>query len=139
QGVVLRALPSASTWRTPGTLALALIAVALVWPLAVVASRRASLWLLALAWVLVAVGGVGAVRGFASAGSGGGTTARRATDATDARPNVILITIDTLRADHLTCYGYTRPTTPVLDALAAEGVLFSRAYSQSSWTKPATA
>ena len=55
------------------------------------------------------------------------------------RPNVLLVVIDTLRADHLACYGYGRPTSPVLDGLAARGVLFEQAYAQSSWTKPSTA
>jgi len=50
--------------------------------------------------------------------------------------NVILIVIDALRADHLGCYGYKRNTSPQLDALAREGVLFKNCYSQSSWTKP---
>ncbi|HWP64996.1 MAG TPA: sulfatase, partial [Candidatus Limnocylindria bacterium] len=54
-------------------------------------------------------------------------------------PNVLVVLIDTLRADHLGCYGYTRPTSPAIDAFAREGVLFRRAYSQSTWTKPATA
>jgi len=53
------------------------------------------------------------------------------------RPNVILITIDTLRADRLSCYGYTRETTPFLDQLARDGIRFSRAYSNASWTAPA--
>jgi len=140
QGVALRALPSASTWRTPVVLALALLAVALVWPLRRVATRPAPVWLLGLGWALVAVGAVGAVRGFTHAATpANGGAGRAATEAAGARPNVLLITIDTLRADHLTSYGYTRPTSPVLDGLAAEGVLFARAYSQSSWTKPATA
>ena len=52
------------------------------------------------------------------------------------RPNVLLISIDTLRADHLSCYGYIRPTSPNIDRLAREGTLFSRAYSASSWTIP---
>jgi arylsulfatase len=43
--------------------------------------------------------------------------------------NVILITIDTLRADHLGAYGYTRPTSPRIDALAKSGALFERAYT----------
>jgi len=55
---------------------------------------------------------------------------------TPSRPNVVLISIDTLRADHLSCYGYPRPTTPNIDRLAREGTLFARAYSSSSWTIP---
>ncbi len=50
---------------------------------------------------------------------------------------VILITIDTLRADRLGCYGARRVRTPSLDRLAAESTLFERAYSPSPWTKPA--
>jgi len=50
---------------------------------------------------------------------------------------VILVSIDTLRADHLGCYGYPRPTSPVLDAIAAQGVLFEDVFSPSPWTLPA--
>ena len=50
---------------------------------------------------------------------------------------VLLISIDTLRADHLGCYGYERPTSPHIDALAAGGVLFEDAISPSPWTLPA--
>ena len=50
--------------------------------------------------------------------------------------HVVLLVVDTLRADRLSCYGYPRPTSPAIDALAAEGVRFSRAISQSSWTSP---
>lgn len=50
--------------------------------------------------------------------------------------NVILVSLDTLRADHLGCYGYGRPTSPALDGLAEESVLFKRAYAPSSWTLP---
>ena len=55
------------------------------------------------------------------------------------RPNVILILVDTLRADRLGAYGYPRPTSPRLDAFAKSGTLFERAYSASSWTFPSTA
>ncbi|HSS40895.1 MAG TPA: sulfatase, partial [Polyangia bacterium] len=48
--------------------------------------------------------------------------------------DVLLITIDALRADHVGAYGYSRPTTPNLDALAREGVRFTRAYSQAPHT-----
>ena len=49
------------------------------------------------------------------------------------RPNIILISLDTLRAGHLSTYGYHRPS-PHLDALAADSVLFEHAYSQAPWT-----
>lgn len=52
-------------------------------------------------------------------------------------PNIVLFTIDTLRADHLHCYGYRRETSPALDALAEEGILFERAYSVMGTTLPA--
>jgi len=50
--------------------------------------------------------------------------------------DVILIVIDTLRADHVGCYGYDLPTTPTLDALAARGVRVADVTAQSSWTGP---
>jgi choline-sulfatase len=53
------------------------------------------------------------------------------------RPNVLLISIDTLRADRLGSYGYTAARTPVLDALAAKGVLFTDATSHAPLTLPA--
>ncbi|MEC7987411.1 MAG: sulfatase [Myxococcota bacterium] len=53
------------------------------------------------------------------------------------RPDIVLISIDTLRADHLSCYGYERDTTPFIDSLAADSILFERAFSTSSWTLPA--
>ena len=53
-----------------------------------------------------------------------------------ARPNVLVVTIDTLRADHLGCYGYPRPTSPAIDAFARGAVLFENASSSSSWTLP---
>jgi arylsulfatase A-like enzyme len=51
--------------------------------------------------------------------------------------NLVLISVDTLRADHVGALGYPRPTTPNIDALAERGVLFENAIAQSSWTKPA--
>ncbi len=53
--------------------------------------------------------------------------------------NVVLVTIDTLRADHLGCYGYPRPTSPFIDSLAARGVRFENAVSASSHTAPSHA
>ena len=52
-------------------------------------------------------------------------------------PNIILISIDTLRKDHLSCYGYPRKTAPNLEKLAKEGILFTKAFSSTSWTLPA--
>jgi len=58
-------------------------------------------------------------------------------DPSPPRPqHVLLLVIDTLRADHLSAWGYERPTSPNIDALARRGVRFSRAVSQCSWTSP---
>ena len=53
--------------------------------------------------------------------------------------SVLFVVVDTLRADHTSLHGYARPTTPTLEALAAEGLSCERAYSQSSWTMPSMA
>lgn len=50
--------------------------------------------------------------------------------------NVVILLLDCVRADHVGAYGYDRPTTPNLDALAADAVLFEQAISQTNWTKP---
>lgn len=52
------------------------------------------------------------------------------------KPNVILLTLDTTRADHLACYGYSRVKTPNLDSLARRGVLFEQAAATSPLTLP---
>lgn len=57
----------------------------------------------------------------------------------ERKPPIILITMDTTRADHLSCYGYTRETTPNIDALAQEALLFKNCISSASWTLPAHA
>ena len=51
-------------------------------------------------------------------------------------PNILVIVVDTLRADHLSSYGYARPTSPNVDELARQGVLFENAIATSSWTLP---
>ena len=51
-------------------------------------------------------------------------------------PNVIIIGVDTLRADHVSSYGYFRKTTPNIDELADHAILFKKAFSSSSWTLP---
>jgi arylsulfatase A-like enzyme len=55
------------------------------------------------------------------------------------RPDLVLVSIDSLRADHLGAYGYARPTSPTFDRLAAGGVRFAQAVSTTSWTLPAHA
>src|SRR5215831_2988169 len=51
-----------------------------------------------------------------------------------ARPDVFLVTIDTLRADHVHCYGYAPIQTPALDGLAKDGILFAQAFTPSPIT-----
>jgi len=53
------------------------------------------------------------------------------------RPNVLLITLDTTRADRLGCYGYPNGLTPTIDGIAGQGILFERAYSTVPLTLPA--
>jgi len=57
---------------------------------------------------------------------------------TDAKkqPNIVFIVVDTLRADHVGCYGYGRQTTPTIDKVAVEGIRFEQVISSSSWTLP---
>jgi len=64
-------------------------------------------------------------------------TAPRALAAGNPAPNVVVITIDTLRPDHLGCYGYKQIRTPNIDALAADGVRFEHAYTPVPVTLPA--
>src|SRR5262245_11186802 len=66
----------------------------------------------------------------------GSTPASAPTPAPRPR-GAILISIDTLRADHLGCYGYDRATSPAIDALAARGTLFEEVVSSAPWTVPA--
>lgn len=53
--------------------------------------------------------------------------------------NVIVYLVDTLRADHLGCYGYERPVSPRIDAFAREATLFRHTVAQAPWTRPAAA
>jgi arylsulfatase A-like enzyme/tetratricopeptide (TPR) repeat protein len=84
------------------------------------AASAKTAWIVAIAAVIGAAGwyGVGVVR-------------------RDARPSVLLITIDTLRADHLGSYGYAGAQTPALDALAARGLRFEQASTVAPLTLPA--
>ena len=79
---------------------------------------------------------VGNVLGATRRQAGRGPATRRSA----ALPfNVVVVLIDTLRADHLGAYGYDRPTSPNFDALAHEATLFERATAQAPWTKPSVA
>jgi arylsulfatase A-like enzyme len=94
--------------------------------------KKSLVWLVAL-WAIVFAGmqageWIGEQRGIAALPPAPGTA-----------PNVILIVIDTLRADHVSAYGYARHTTPNLDRLASEGALFENAISACSWTLPSHA
>src|ERR1700752_4646086 len=55
------------------------------------------------------------------------------------QPNIILITIDTLRADHLGCYGYKQNTSPNIDRLASRGLIFRNAFATAPITLPSHA
>jgi len=59
--------------------------------------------------------------------------------AAEEAPNILLVVLDTVRADHLGSYGYYRDTSPRLDALAAEGVRFESAFAAAPWTLPSHA
>ena len=56
-----------------------------------------------------------------------------------ARPNVVFVVVDTLRADHMSLYGYERSTTPKIDELSKRGTVFEQALAGSSWTLPSMA
>ncbi len=77
-----------------------------------------------------------------ASGSVGGSWPLSVAVPPDARPRyerIVLFTIDTLRADHVSCYGYPRETTPFLDRLASEGARFARAVATVSHTTPSHA
>lgn len=71
--------------------------------------------------------------------SGCRTRPSEAVEPLPPRSNILLITVDTLRADHLSSYGYPRQTTPVIDRLASEGVRFDQAAVQWPKTTPSFA
>jgi arylsulfatase A-like enzyme len=94
--------------------------------------KKASPWMVG-AWVLVFAGIQGSQllheqRALA-----------RLPSAASGAPNVLVIVVDTLRADHVSSYGYSRTTTPNLDRMAQQGVLFENAISTTSWSLPSHA
>ncbi len=80
---------------------------------------------------LLAVAGLTLASALSIACTGGSSAAPSPT-----RSNLLLITVDTTRADRLGCYGYERARTPAIDGLASEGVLFEHAYTSSVITLP---
>lgn len=94
-----------------------------------VARGRSSLFLIFLLLILLLVLAI-------KPGSSRASASR--VDTTDL-PNIIFIVVDALRADHVSAYGYERPTTPNLDAFMADGVRFAEATSASAWTFPSNA
>jgi arylsulfatase A-like enzyme/Flp pilus assembly protein TadD len=75
-----------------------------------------------------------ALLGTAACGQASGQTPGQKPSPRKSPPDVYLITIDTLRADHVGCYGYRQVETPALDALAADGVRFAQAFTHSPIT-----
>ena len=65
-----------------------------------------------------------------------GTAMRSSIAAADARPNVLLLILDTVRASSMSTYGYARPTTPAIDSLSRESAVFDYAFSTASWSLP---
>src|SRR5262249_29735378 len=98
--------------------------------------RRVPLALVVLGIVGYAAGGALAAGALVHEDDGG---AAQTASGKRHGPNVLVVLIDTLRADHLGCYGYTPPTSRATAAFAGEGVQFGHPYPQSTWTKPATA
>lgn len=96
------------------------------------AMRRSLPWALAAALLL-----------FAAVESGQRIEEERALStlpaAAPGAPNILIVVLDAVRADHLAAYGYARATSPTLDGIARQGVQFENAISTSSWTLPAHA
>ncbi len=117
------------TWR-PALLFPSVAAYVLVRGLARLGPRRGPL-------VGVGVGGLAAVGVLGTARTGPPVEANGS--AGRAGPDVLWVTLDTVRPDHVEAYGYDRPTSPHLAALTADGAVFERAYAPSSWTLPSHA
>ncbi len=104
-------------------------------PLNTAASNSLRKWIFSTAFILILSGGLIVVVRASGAGDVSGSEERSA----GRKPNILFIVMDTTRADHFSCYGYKRETTPHIDQIAGEGVLFKNAVSPSSWTLPSHA
>ncbi len=146
-------------WRSPERLAVALGLFLLALPLAVFLARilrRPTDWIAARlargplvprpltlgAGALLALCALGTAPFFRmsalDSAASYSTVAPRSNPGDDTHPNVVFVTVDTLRADHLGAYGYPRATSPFLDSIAAAGARFSDAVAPAAWTKPST-
>ena len=117
--------------------AVLLAVVYLSWkPASKFAARSRFRWVRLLSWGLVAAGIVAFCGiGYFLAEPFPGPARVKAASGEDSRaPNIVFIVLDTVRADHLSAYGYRRPTTPNLDRLARRGALFENAIAPTSWT-----
>ena len=123
----------------PGAIAAATLAVALAaWVVLLLWLRRPGPVRRLLRRVVVASAGIAVVIASGAAVAAalwGGLRAPR--ESAGGRPNVLLVSIDSLRPDHLHCYGAEHDTSPVIDALARDGTRFQTVVSPSSWTLPA--
>lgn len=109
-------------------------------PIAVSENRRgglrpavtvAALGITVLAIVSLALGGCSRDRAVWTERRGAGPTGQAAPTA----PDILVVLVDALRADHLSCYGYARPTSPSLDLWARQAALYTRAYTQGTHTR----
>lgn len=104
------------------------------------AVARQQPWLASpVAMIGLLVLGIGGSWAAMTAAGDRGATIRPVSGSAPTGPSVILLMVDTLRADHLSCYGYGKSATPAIDRLAADGTRFGRAYAQASWTRPSVA
>jgi arylsulfatase A-like enzyme len=124
-----------------GSLAAAVVLAVVAFALLRMIGRREGLATSPLtAIALLLVGGLASGAAMRAAGQHGAVVhSPVASRGTASGPTVILLMLDTLRADHLSCYGYDAIKTPAIDGLAADGTRFAHAYAQASWTRPSVA
>jgi len=123
-----------------GALALVAVAAALLWrALRGADARRGALTRPGLAAVVVALLAAAWAGGAQLAPAPAPAPAPPRAAAPAGAPNVLLVMVDTLRADHLSCYGSITVKTPQIDALAADGTRWANTFSQASWTRPSVA
>jgi len=120
--------------RLPGA-ALARVVFFLVLPCAVLFLPRAGSWLQRRRTIIVTTA-LPCLLVLLAAAAWFGTQPLRSRQ---AEPSFVMIMVDCLRPDHLGCYGYTRDTSPTIDALAKVGWHYERAYAAAPWTKPSIA